>query len=98
MKAVMELVKGSPYQVILCGDMNDTPGSYSYRLATQRLTDTFKEKGRGMGVSYAGPLPFLRIDYIMTKGKLKALDYQRIKVHFSDHYPLVVRFEIPLSK
>ena len=98
MKAVMDLVKSSPYQVILCGDMNDTPGSYSYRMALQQLTDTFKAKGSGMSISYAGHLPFLRIDYIMKKGKFKTFDYQRIKIHFSDHYPLVVRFQIAFTK
>ncbi len=91
-KAIMELVNNFNGKVILCGDMNDTPGSYSYNYATQYLTDAFKQKGSGMSVTYADKIPFLRIDYIMTKGNFHTVSYKRSKVFFSDHFPVAAGF------
>jgi endonuclease/exonuclease/phosphatase family metal-dependent hydrolase len=91
-KAVMDLVNNFKGKVIVCGDMNDTPGSYSYNYATRFLNDAFKRKGSGMSVTYANKIPFLRIDYIMTRGKLETVSYKRSKVHFSDHFPVSAGF------
>ena len=94
MKAILKLVENGPKKVLLCGDMNDTPGSYTYHLATTRLFDSFTKKGAGMSVTYAGRLPFLRIDYIMTHGAINLINYHRIKVNYSDHYPITTRFRL----
>jgi endonuclease/exonuclease/phosphatase family metal-dependent hydrolase len=60
-----EHIAASPHPVIVCGDFNDTPLSYSYRLMSKGLKDSFMEKGWGLGTTYAGALPALRIDYIL---------------------------------
>ncbi|HRZ76681.1 MAG TPA: endonuclease/exonuclease/phosphatase family protein, partial [Bacteroidales bacterium] len=52
----------SPYPIILCGDFNETPGSYVYRLLSRELTDAFRQSGSGIGKTYAGLLPSYRID------------------------------------
>ena len=39
---ISEHIKASPYQVILAGDFNDTPFSYSYRKIKGDLKDSFK--------------------------------------------------------
>ena len=57
-------IDGSPYPVILCGDFNDTPLSYTYRQLSRKLTDSFIEKGRGIGNTYIGGFPSFRIDYV----------------------------------
>ena len=50
--------------MILCGDFNDTPLSYTYRQLSRKLTDSFIEKGRGIGNTYIGEFPSFRICYI----------------------------------
>ena len=39
--------RGGP--VILCGDFNDTPASYTYRTVKGDLTDGFRDCGSGFG-------------------------------------------------
>jgi endonuclease/exonuclease/phosphatase family metal-dependent hydrolase len=87
-------IEKSPYPVILCGDFNDTPSSFAYQSVNQNLSDAFLESGFGFGSTYAGGIPFLRIDYILHSKKLKSSGFQKYQVHFSDHYPVSVNFEI----
>ena len=47
--------------VILCGDFNDTPSSFSYYVGTKGLKDAFISSGFGIGKTYNGPIPALRI-------------------------------------
>jgi endonuclease/exonuclease/phosphatase family metal-dependent hydrolase len=94
-KTVHEYIEASPYPVILCGDFNDTPSSYAYNTVRGNMHDTFLESGFGFGTTYAGKIPFLRIDYILHGKELFSLDFQRHQVKFSDHYPIsaCVEFE-----
>lgn len=48
---------GTP-RVIVCGDFNDTPMSYTYRQLRGDLKDAFCEKGRGIIFTYRGLLGF----------------------------------------
>ncbi|MBL7825270.1 MAG: endonuclease/exonuclease/phosphatase family protein [Saprospiraceae bacterium] len=75
--------------VILCGDFNDTPNSYVYQLLAKGFTDTFQEKGLGPGTTFAGALPLLRIDYVLTEKSITSFSckVERSPV-FSDHYPV----------
>jgi len=88
MNYLTEQLSRCDYSVILCGDFNDTPSSYVYDQISTELEDTFCQKGRGISVTYAGQIPFLRIDYIMKSEFFSTMTYQRYKVDFSDHYPL----------
>jgi endonuclease/exonuclease/phosphatase family metal-dependent hydrolase len=83
-----EAIKDSPYPVILCGDFNDTPNSYTYQQLTDKLVDSFKESGTGFGNTYIGKLPSFRIDYILHDDYFISSDYQRKTISLSDHYPV----------
>ncbi len=83
-----EHIAASPYPVIVCGDFNDTPLSYSYRLMSKGLKDSFTEKGWGLGTTYAGALPALRIDYILVDKKIVVHTHKRQSAAISDHYAL----------
>lgn len=87
---VKELIDQSPYPVIVCGDFNDTPVSYTYKIMSQNLKDVFKEKGFGLGHTYNGSFPSYRIDYIMHSNEFNIIDYRREKIIRSDHYPVIV--------
>ena len=78
----------SPYPVILCGDFNDTPSSYTYSIIAKRLKDSFRESGAGLGKTYAGAFPSFRIDYIFHDEQLKSSGYRTHHEKLSDHYPV----------
>jgi len=85
---VRDHVESSPNPVIVCGDFNDTPNSYVYALLSGGLTDTFREKGLGFGTTFAGVLPMLRIDYILTEKSFTTYSCRTVRGEFSDHYPV----------
>jgi len=64
-------VAQSPYPVIVCGDCNDVPTSYVYRRLVESLQDGFRQAGRGLGFSYVGKIPGLRIDYMFCSKELR---------------------------
>lgn len=83
-----------PHPIILCGDFNDTPQSYTYHLLAKKLKDTFKEKGKGLGTTYAGNIPALRIDYVLLNEKIKVHSHEILKENFSDHYPVICKISL----
>ncbi len=85
----------SPYPVILCGYLNDTPVSYTYReIMSAGLKDAFTESGSGYGNTYNGYLPKIRIDYIFASDQFEIYNYKVLKTHLSDHFP-VTAFIVP---
>lgn len=91
---LLPLVENSRIPIIIAGDFNDTPASYIYQRATKVLKDPFVEQGRGFGTTYHGPFPAFRIDYILHSDDIEALSYRRLKTNISDHYPVVVQFNL----
>lgn len=87
-KKVKEHISNSPYKIILGGDFNDPSVTYTYHEFSEILKDSFKEKGFGMGISYAGSIPFLRIDYILVSPSIKVIDYKTLENKYSDHYAI----------
>jgi len=91
-----ELVKAqinqSPYPVIVAGDFNDTPVSYSYRKIRNGLNDAFVSSGYGAGFTYKGNYPANRIDYILYDNALESRYFEIFKVKYSDHYPVAACF------
>ena len=82
-------IEKSPYPVIVSGDFNDTPSSYTYQQISNLLEDAFVQSGRGMSRTYTGPWPSFRIDYIMYDPEhFSTKEYKRIKVNYSDHFPI----------
>jgi endonuclease/exonuclease/phosphatase family metal-dependent hydrolase len=79
----------SPYPVIICGDFNDTPMSYTYHKIKGDKLDTFCEAGKGMPSTYRlSVVPFFRIDYILHDKIMESMTYSVHKVDYSDHYPI----------
>jgi len=95
---VKEMLRGIPdvdLPIILCGDFNDTPLSYTYRrIQKAGYKDTFLSVGRGIKPTYAGKLPLLRIDYIWANDKVTPLRFYRYRQKTSDHHPIILDFSI----
>jgi endonuclease/exonuclease/phosphatase family metal-dependent hydrolase len=89
-----EFIKKSPNPVILCGDFNDTPNSYTYQKLTALLNDAFMKSGTGFGNTYIGKLPSYRIDYILYDNNFTSMEYQRAPIKLSDHYPISCRMKL----
>lgn len=85
-------IKTSPYPVFVCGDFNDTPVSYTYKRMSDGLKDAFAESGNGIGSTYNGKIPFLRIDYLLHSSEIQSCDFSIIKCDYSDHYPITCKF------
>lgn len=92
---IANYIKNSPYPVIVMGDFNDTPQSYAYRKIKKGLQDAFRSAGRGFGNTYSGELPSFRIDHIMVQEPLVPYHFKRIKVRYSDHFPITTWFSLP---
>jgi endonuclease/exonuclease/phosphatase family metal-dependent hydrolase len=85
---VSRLIRRSPYPVIVCGDFNDTPLSYTYQKLRGDLRDAFIDSGSGFSNTYRGSFPSFRIDFIFYSAEFKASGYQCDQVSYSDHYPI----------
>jgi len=82
----------SPYPVIVCGDFNDPPMSFTYRKVRGNRKDAFVEAGSGRSTTYnIGRIASLRIDYILYSDVFKAYSYQVPRVYLSDHFPVTCR-------
>lgn len=76
--SVARMIAESPYPVIVCGDFNDTPVSYTYRTVSRGLKDAFREAGRGYSHTYRGFFDMLRIDYVLCSYEFEPLSYEVI--------------------
>lgn len=85
-EAIRKYIKESPHPVIVGGDFNDVPSSYTYqRILTDRLRDAWPARGNGIGTTFTGPLPFLRIDFLLIDKSLTIHEVERVETGFSDH-------------
>jgi len=82
---IRERLQTTRHKVILCGDFNDSPTSYSYLTIRGNMKDAFRESGRGMSRTYIGKMPSFRIDYILHDNTWKSYNYQTNILNFSDH-------------
>jgi len=86
---VKEEINRSPYPVIVCGDFNDVPNSYAYNTIGKNLQNAFVKKGSGIGRTFSGISPTLRIDNIFTDKKFTITQFTRIRKKLSDHFPII---------
>lgn len=89
-------INRSAYPVLVCGDFNDTPVSYTYHTISTGLKDAFVEAGSGIGITYQGKFPSYRIDYIFYDNAFRIKNFEIIENSFSDHFP--VKASVSINK
>ncbi len=80
-KLLLSEIQKSPYPVLVCGDFNDLPLSYTVINLLTKLKDdskTFKGSYQKLG-------GFFKIDYILTSNNWKKKSYKLISNSWSDH-------------
>ena len=75
----------SPYPVLICGDFNDIPISYTYHQFERHYLDAFLESGFGIGKTYIGQIPSYRIDYIWHSPEIESYKFKIHQEELSDH-------------
>lgn len=90
---VNNIIRASPYPVVLCADLDDVPNSYAYFTVKGNLQDAFLKKGVGLGKTFQFAVPTLRIDYIFADRRFKINQFERSGTPYSDHYPLITDLE-----
>lgn len=87
-----------PRPLIVCGDFNDTPVSYTHRRLTSNLKSAFCDSGVGVGFTFHERVFPVRIDHILFNPytfKSYATNVDR-SMAISDHYPIVT-YLLPIS-
>jgi endonuclease/exonuclease/phosphatase family metal-dependent hydrolase len=74
--------------IIVCGDFNDTPISYTRQKIKGNLRDAFVDSGCGLGITYNQFRFLFRIDYILHSYNIKSFNCTVEKWNYSDHYPV----------
>ena len=88
-KLVKKQINASPYPTILTGDFNDVPSSYTYHQIATGWKDAFLEKGFGVGDTYLGISPTLRIDYILANSSWDVKAWEQMDENLSDHHMIM---------
>ena len=89
-KVLQQHLKECPHYIMVCGDLNDSPASFTYNKVSGNLKDTFRESGKGTGRTYLGEVfPKFRIDYILHDNGYKSYGHKVCtEISVSDHYPV----------
>ena len=94
--SVRGILAESPYPLIVCGDMNDLPGSYAYTTVRgEHLGDAYADWGMPLGRTYNRLSPTLRIDNLFYDTRyFRCRSFKTFSTTLSDHNPVLATFEL----
>jgi endonuclease/exonuclease/phosphatase (EEP) superfamily protein YafD len=95
-ESIIEHITTSPYPVIVIGDFNEPPYSFSYPKFTKTLEDPFIKHEFGIGATFDGikTIPGLRLDFILHSKELTTLSFETGPSGLSDHRPIISWFDL----
>jgi len=84
------------FPVIICGDFNDSPGSFSVNRIGHGFKDSFRSSGKGVGATYfTEAFPPYRIDYIFHDKQYNDFGHTVCtNLKTSDHCPIYTYISI----
>ena len=91
-KIIRSHIDSCRHSIIICGDFNDPPNSYTAHKIGKGFNDSFRESGAGRGITYHDDLfPHYRIDYILHDKRYNSYGHTvHNNITVSDHYPVSV--------
>lgn len=94
-EAIRYTISRTKHHVIVAGDFNDVPQSYTYRIISSGLTDAYATTGRWGYYWTFNAMPMLfPIDHILVSDKIKVIDTSIPHIQLSDHYPMTATVSI----
>lgn len=95
-KAIRAHIDSCKHPVIICGDFNDSPASYSAHKIGHGFKDSFRSSGKGLGATFFGePFPPYRIDYIFHSRQYNDFGHTVCtELNTSDHKPIYTYISI----
>lgn len=79
--------------VMVCGDFNDSPVSYTHHVLTRSLVDAHTKSGNGFDFSYTRNRMLFRIDHLLASPNLTPYRCTVDRsIRESDHYPIAAFF------
>lgn len=92
-KLLRDAIERTPGPLIVCGDFNDVPASWTYNIVVaDDMRDAYAETNFGPTWTYNQHLFLFHIDQMLYRGPLEALSLNVGKIKTSDHYPLIGTF------
>lgn len=79
---------------IVLGDFNSTPFTFTYQMFTYENGLKNAMQGYGFNATWKSGIFRFPIDHVLYRGKAKVADFKRLGDFGSDHYPLLVDFEV----
>jgi len=91
---VRDLLDDEKLPVVLVGDFNSTPDSWTYMQLSRGLQDAYRLSGSGWGATYHADHPMVRIDFVLLGPEFEPVTAFVVYPYpySSDHRPLVARF------
>jgi endonuclease/exonuclease/phosphatase family metal-dependent hydrolase len=101
LKSAVAAFAGPDVPAIIAGDVNDLPGSPSWRALTELGQDAWATAGVGDGNTYSARTPVRRIDAVFADRRLSVrsatvLDCDDVRVA-SDHRPVLTELDLPAA-
>ncbi len=88
-------ISRSKYPLVVTGDFNDIPLSYTYRtIRGDALQDAFLEMGSGFGRTFSALSPTLRIDYVLAGKEFTVEDFSIYREKGLQHFPVMARLSL----
>lgn len=97
-EAIRYTISKTHHKLIVAGDFNDVPQSYSYRIIATGLKDAYTSAGKwGYYWTFNQSLMLFAIDHILISPSIQPINAEIIKTDISDHYPITADICIPLK-
>ena len=92
-RIIRHVIDQSGENVIVCGDFNEVPGSYTYRtIKGNDMRDAYSDCAFGLANTFRDNRFYFKIDHILYRGDMKAVRCRVDKEGDSDHYPQIATF------
>lgn len=81
--------------IIICGDFNDVPASWTYRMFLKKgFKDAYCATNFFPTYTFYPHLFYFHLDQIFYRGSIEPLSVKRLNIRTSDHLPLLATFQL----